>query len=333
MTRPLDELLRSLDAAEILPRPSPDPTFSVIVRTQGARPDSLGEALAGLAAQTMAPTETLVMVHGAGTTADEAAADRVAMLLSGSGVALPRSWRTIAVEAGTRSRPLNAGLDAAIGEYVTFLDDDDLVMPTWIEAFARGATESPGAIVRAVCLAQDWTTDGGRQPVRAVGDVERPFADRFDLLAHLSHNETPICSIAMHRPTLDQLGLRFDETLVVFEDWELLVRAAMASGVVSISDETSLYRRLDSANAFAVVDEATWHRTHAQVIDAFRARPVLLPSGIAERLAGAHFDPEGTTDHQRRAEALESSPWWRLTAAPRRAVTALRSSRNRFRRG
>ena len=331
MTRPLDELLDSVHASEILPHPSPDPTFSVIVRTQGTRPDSLAEALASLTDQTMAPTETLVMVHTAGTT-DEAAGDRVARLLTESGVALPGNWRTIAVDPGPRSRPLNAGLDAATSEYVTFLDDDDLAMPTWIEAFARGAAESPGAIVRAVCLTQAWTTDGGNQPVRPIGDVERPFADRFDLLAHLSHNETPICSIAMHRPTLDQLGLRFDEALPVFEDWDLLVRAAMISGVTSIPEETSMYRQLDSGNAFTAVDEATWQHTHARVIAGFRARPVLLPPGVAERLAAAHFEPDGSTAHQRRAEALESSPWWRLTAAPRRVVTALRSGRDRFRR-
>jgi glycosyltransferase involved in cell wall biosynthesis len=142
MTRPLDELLGSLDASEILPDPLPEPTFSVIVRTQGTRPDSLGEALASLAAQTMAPTETLVMVHPTENT-DEVAGNRVANLLSESGEALPSNWRTIAVDPGPRSRPLNAGLDAATSEYVTFLDDDDLAMPTWIEAFARGAASHP----------------------------------------------------------------------------------------------------------------------------------------------------------------------------------------------
>jgi hypothetical protein len=101
---------------------------------------------------------------------------------------------------------------------------------------------------------------------------------------------------------------------------------------VSVSEPTSLYRRLDGGNAFAAVDESIWHRTHAQVIDRFRSRPVLLPAGVADRLAAAHFDPDGSTEHERRAAALESSPWWRLTAGPRRAVTALRQSRDRLRR-
>ena len=332
MSSPLDELLTSLGLGPVLFRPSGEPTLTAVVRTEGSRPDSLAEALASIAAQTRHPAETLVMVHSAGAGRDDGRADRVGEALGGSGVDLPPHWRTIAVEGGGRSRPLNAALDAAAGDYVVFLDDDDLAMPTWIEAFARAAAESPGAVIRSVCLTQEWTTDGGNQPVRPIGESERPFADRFDLLAHLGHNETPICSVALPRPVLDQLGLRFDETLPVFEDWELLVRTAMITGVVSIADETSLYRRLDGGNAFSAVDEATWHRTHAEVIARFRSRPVLLPAGSAHRLAAAHFDPDGSTEHQRRADAIESSPWWRLTAGPRRFVTAVRQGRDRVRR-
>jgi len=329
MSSPLDELLATLGLGPVLFRPTGEPSFTVVVRTEGTRPDSLAEALASVAAQTQAPTETLVMVHSAGDQRDDGKADRVARALEESAADLPPHLRTMAVEGGGRSRPLNAALDEATGDYVAFLDDDDLALPTWVEAFARAAADSPGAVIRAVCLSQDWTTEGGNQPVRPIGDTDRPFAPRFDLLAHLSHNETPICSVALPRPVLDQLGLRFDETLPVFEDWELVVRTAMITGVVSIADETSLYRRLDGGNAFTAVDEATWHRTHAEVIARFRSRPVLLPSDSAHRLAAAHFDPDGDTGHQHRADAIEASPWWRLTAGPRRLVTAVRRGRPR----
>jgi glycosyltransferase involved in cell wall biosynthesis len=329
MNRPIDDLVSSLGGEPLLPTPPTDPRFSVIVRTQGTRPDSLAGALASLADQTRPPEETVIVVHDREATSGRGLADRVAAELSEPHLRLPSDWKVVSVNGGRRSRPLNTGIDASTGDYLAFLDDDDLAMPSWIEAFARGAADSPGTIVRAVCLTQEWATDGTNQPVRATGALERPFADRFDLLAHLSHNETPICSIAVPRAPLVELGIRFDEDLEVMEDWELLVRLAMLTGVTSILDETSLYRRLDSANAFAAVDQATWHRTHATIIERFRSRPVLLPPGVADRLAAAHFDPDGTTEHERRAEALASSPWWRLTAGPRRLVTALRGARTR----
>jgi len=50
---------------------------------------------------------------------------------------IPPSLRTLKVEGGGRARPLNAGLEAATGDYVCFLDDDDLVTPDWLAAFAR----------------------------------------------------------------------------------------------------------------------------------------------------------------------------------------------------
>lgn len=331
MTGPLDRLLASVRADPVTPAVPGDPSFSVVVRTTGVRPVSLAEAMASLAAQSRAPAEVLVMVHSPGDTSDRGKAEAVTTSLRESGGPLPDHWRVEIVEGGGRARPLNAALDTATGDYVAFLDDDDLARQSWIESFARGARQSRGEIVRAVTLCQDWTTNGGTEPVRPVGEPERPFAAEFDLLSHLSHNETPICSVALPRSALDRFGLRFDEDLAVFEDWDLLVRAAMVIGVHSIPDETSIYRRLDAGNAFAAADEATWHSTHSRVVEKLAEIPILLPPGSAPRLAAAHFSPGAGTEPERRLAEIESSPWWRLTAGPRRLVTALRSRRDRVR--
>ena len=169
MTRPLDELL-ALAGVERPAAPA-EPDFSVIVRTEGARPRSLADSMESIANQTLEPRETLVMVHSAGVAHDDGRAERVSAALSQTGRPLPSSWRTIAVEGGSRSRPLNAGIEAAAGDYVTFLDDDDLARPEWIEAFARAATEHPGAAIRAVTLSQPWTTGGGSEPLEATGPI------------------------------------------------------------------------------------------------------------------------------------------------------------------
>ena len=336
MTRhPLDDLLTAHGVAALVPSSPPDPHFSVIVRTQGRRPRSLREAVASVLAQNWTDFELLVVAHG-GASVRRSALESLPPDIGS------RPHRVLSAVGGGRSRPLNVGLDAAQGDYVCFLDDDDLARPNWLGAFASAARQAPGTVIRAVTETQEWTTDGSDEPLRPIGSIEAPFAPTFDLLAHMSGNSTPICSIAVPRASIERFGARFDESLPVFEDWEFLVRLAMLVGVTSIPEATTLYRRLDCGNAHSAHDEATWLRTHAAVIDRLSARPVLLPTGDARRVASGHFEPGGESRHGRellmaRAEidALTRSPlhWLRAfsarggSAVRRRVVGAIRRSR------
>ena len=291
MSRPIDDILGSL--GDISPPPSGTPSFTVIVRTQGNRPNSLAEALASLAAQTHHPFDVIVTVH------DDNSETATRVESGARETSMPDAARFVAVSGGGRSRPLNVGLAEATGDYVCFLDDDDLAMPDWLAAFARALSNNPGAIVRSVTQSQAWTTDGGVEPVRSVGPIDRPFAPVFDLLAHFSHNETPICSVAIPRDLLHSAGITFDESLPVYEDWDLLMRVAMLAGVVSIPNETSLYRRLDNGNADTAEAGSIWEEAHARVLDRLSAAPLVLPVGDARRLASAHFDVDGGSRHDR----------------------------------
>jgi len=291
MTRPIDEILGA--HADLDPAPTGTPSFTVIVRTQGNRPKALAENLASLAAQTHHPFEVVVTVHHD----DPAMVEQVAEQSEAG--SLPERIRFIAVTGGGRSRPLNVGLREAGNDYVCFLDDDDLALPDWLSAFARALAKNPGAVIRAVTQSQPWTTDGGVEPIRATGPIEQPFATEFDLLAHFSHNETPICSIALPVGLLRSAAITFDESLPVYEDWDLLMRVAMVAGVVSIPDETSLYRRLDAGNADTAEAVAVWESAHAKVLERLSAGPLIIPPGNAERLASAHFDVGGGSRHDR----------------------------------
>ena len=160
--------------------------------------------------------------------------------------------------------------------------------------------------------------EAGWQPK---SEIERPFPDTFDLLAHMSSNLTPNCAVAFPTAAVRELGLRFDESLPVFEDWEFLMRAAMALGVTSIAAETSLYRRLDHGNADTVENEAAWRAAHAAVIDRLSDRPVLLPVGDARRLAGTHFQIGGRSRHESELVDAEAE-LDRLTRSPIRWMAA-----------
>jgi glycosyltransferase involved in cell wall biosynthesis len=309
VTSPLDDLLRSYDQAAVLPAGESDISFSVVVRTQGRRPTSLNDALDSLDAQTFADFDVVVVVHGEPDVTDA--------VRSSIGGRLADRLRIVEVTGGGRAHPLNAGLELVVGSHFCFLDDDDLAGETWLDAFATAAARAPNTIIRAVTQTQEWTTAGGTEPVRAIGGIERPFPDDFDLLAHLSLNLTPICSLAFPRVVIDPLRLRFCDDLPVLEDWDFLVRAAMAVGVVSIPDATALYRRLDSGNADTAESVATWERAHAMVIDRLSAAPVLLPIGDARRLAGTHFVTGGRSRHEADL-AIAEAALDQLTRSPAR---------------
>jgi len=323
MSAPLDDLLSAYGQAVAPQKDHPPASFTVIVRTQGSRPDSLNEALDSIAEQTHQDFDVVIMVHGAD--------DALAAARASIGDRLDGRRTIAAVAGGGRSAPLNAALEHVSGTHFCFLDDDDLAMPDWLSSFAAAAAAQPGAIVRAVTGSQRWTTSDG-QPTQAEGPVERPFPARFDLLAHMSLNLTPICSLAYPQRVISELGLRFDDDLAVYEDWLFLMQAAMAVGVVSIPAQTSLYRRLDAGSADSVETVATWETAHATVIDRLSARPVLLPAGDARRLAGTHFVIEGRSRYEQEAldaratiDQLTRSPWRWLRAFAKRLGGAVRS--------
>ena len=296
---PLVRLLRTLELdlqeSELLAaleRPTPPlPTFTAIVRTQGRRPRALLEAVGSLAAQTWTRFTVIVAVHEAAHVAAQVESDLDA---SAEADDAPADCRVLHVGAGgTRTKPLNAGLDAADGDYVCFLDDDDLAEPNWLAVFASGAADAPGQIIRARTARQPWLASGTGEPQTPAGPVEYVYPSTFDQLAHLSYSETPICSLALPRAALDGFGLRFDEELTVCEDWDLLVRASLVLGVHCMPEVTSLYRRSDGGNSETEAKQQDWHRNRTRVIEKLAGRPFVLDGPAARRLADAHFDYGG----------------------------------------
>ncbi len=315
---PLASLLRMLgldlrESEHLAPLVTPAPTvptFTVIVRTQGRRRRTLLEAVRSLAAQTWTQFATIVTVHAAAEVATAVEAElNAAAAESGA----PADCRVLPVgTGGSRGRPLNAGLDAADGDYVCFLDDDDLAEPNWLEVFARAAADAPGQIIRARTARQPWLAGGTAEPQTPAGPVEYVYPATFDQLAHFSYSETPICSLALPRQALNSFGLRFDEDLTVCEDWDLLIRAALVLGVHCVDEITSLYRRSDGGNSETEAYRQDWYRNRANVIDKLARQPFVLDGSSARRLADAHFDygggPSKRLEHIRTRDLLAALP-------------------------
>jgi glycosyltransferase involved in cell wall biosynthesis len=118
------------------------PDVSVVIATRNRR-DLLAEAIQSVRVQKNVSFEIIVV--------DDASEDGTWEFLSGQSDV--RSFRQ-EVRA-ERSRARNRGLENALGRYVMFLDDDDLLMPNALAILARALDRNPSAIASAGAR-RDW---------------------------------------------------------------------------------------------------------------------------------------------------------------------------------
>lgn len=230
------------------------PRISVVLATRDRR-DLLARAIASVQAQSYPTWELVVVDDGSSDgTADLLGSltdDRIVVLhAGGSGAAAAR----------------NVGLAAARGEWVTFLDDDNLMAPGWLRGIAHFAATTPGASALYGAQLRQYEPQEGR----AV-DTYLWYVTPFDLDRLRAGNFIDLGAFAARR---DLPEVRFDESLARFIDWEMIVRVAATTDVHPVPVLSGYY--------------FTSHQqriTHRGELDAWRA--------FADRLADPD-DPVGT---------------------------------------
>ena len=264
------------------PDPETTPFLSVLVRTQGKRMSTFVETLLSLAAQTVQDFEVLVLAH-------DVEPDTIAEL---HGVVewfdpdFAQRVRVVRVEGGGRAHPLNVGVREARGLYIAALDDDDIAFANWVSEFRQAARSKPGSAVRALVAEQPiesvpWGDADGYTPRGSTGI---PFPDPFDLWKHMFENMSPFCGFAFPRSCFVDMGVRFDETLAVVEDWDVILQVALLCGVTDSAAVSSLYRRwLSPHSSFAAHGADEWNRARDKVLARIDARVIPLPPGALSR--------------------------------------------------
>ena len=328
-------------AAPMVPR-----FLSVVMRTQGRRAANLREALTCLAAQTDTNFDVHLMFHS-----DDAADLATVRAIAGEfEPGFAARVAVVPVTGGGRARPLNEALARAGGDYVAFLDDDDLVTANWVQAFAEAAGE--GLIVRSNCVIRRVSSlSSGIAPYQLESGLEACFEPKFDLTRHLWNNQTPICSFAVPRKLLNAFGLRFDDSLAVLEDWEFLTRCVTLAAVRDTGEVTSIYHRWTNSESSATLhDSDLWLAVHELVLHRLDQDPMIFPRGAASSVADVWRTLDrtraelhaarvelidvreeiaqvaGARDYWRaRVDAIVRTKRWRILGPPARAIAALRS--------
>ena len=146
---------------------------------------------------------------------------------------------------GQRSRNLNLGISHAQGEYIAFLDQDDIIYPSHLEILiAQLHGNNAYDIAYTGCKVLHCEMRDGKPYILSEEGVYNHSYQQGRLIIG---NYIPIHSL-LFRNTVFR-SHKFDETLSAYEDWEMLARLEMAGcqflHIDSITCEYHLFGRSD----------------------------------------------------------------------------------------
>jgi glycosyltransferase involved in cell wall biosynthesis len=199
-------------------RPAPPggrrPKVSVIIPTLD-RPGLLDAALASAAVQEVPGHIEVIVVNDGGAS--------VAPVVC--------AWQDVMpvrlVEFGRCSGPAvarNIGIEQADGDYIAFLDDDDLFMPGHLAAGCEPLERNDADFVYLGAIVADRRLNGPPPDLAAFRLKAYPYDHRFLMVANFLHTGSVVVRNFRNTP------VRFDEALDVCEDWDLWLALTNALG-------------------------------------------------------------------------------------------------------
>lgn len=226
--------------------------LSVVIRTQGKRNRLLLETLDSLKAQTCQDFEIILVGHMVNDDDKKQLSELVCSLND----TLKEKITFEFLDKGNRTAPLNYGFSLASGKYIAILDDDDVVLPRWVQLFFENDC---GKVLHCYCYEQDWKTENNRSI--AVSDYKKLYLTDFVLKKQIWGNVCPPHSLAFPSYLFNDFAIVFDETLTTTEDWDYLMRAALFAGVRNIKEPGCIYKKwVNVENSKNVHSKSEWDK-------------------------------------------------------------------------
>lgn len=205
------------------------PHISIIIPTYN-RAGFIGETINSVLAQTYQDFEIIV--------ADDGSTDNTAEVVAEFGNAVTYVFLP---HRGQPAATRNAGLTIAQGEFIAFLDSDDLYLPRKLEIQSTALDTHPN--VGIVYSNGYFFKDNPNQPTGYVQDgLPTPSGDIFPELLRGNFLAPPV--ILIRRLCLDTAGL-FDENTALLgcEDYDLWLRIAVQYQALYLPETVAAIRR------------------------------------------------------------------------------------------
>lgn len=204
------------------------PKVSIIIPAYNAM-TYLPETLESVLQQTFTDFEVLIVNDGS--------SDHI--LKWACGIVEPRV-KLISQENQGVSAARNTGITHTQGEYIAFLDADDLWESTKLEKQVRYLEENP-----AIGLVHTWIILIDEQG-KSLGRVISSHAEGNAWKQVVEHNPIQTSTVLVRRCCLETVGV-FDQNVRSAEDWELWVRIA-SRYLLAVVKEPLVFYRLHSHN-------------------------------------------------------------------------------------
>ena len=244
-----------------------EPLYSVIIPTYN-RPDLLDRAIESALAQTQTPFEVVVVDDWSQPPADVPSDSRVRL------VRLPANRGNAAAR--------NAGLAAARGRWITYLDDDDVLLPTMAERSLAALEQSDLPAPVAVISGLEVVGPDGRV-------IERRLPPTLPRGFHFALEEAPAGTSFLSKQTLfvERDVLRsiggFDAAFRSRAPSELFLRLNPVCSLLGLPEVT--YRQFRHPGARVSTDPGLRRASFAQLVAKHEALLRAHPRGFARLLA------------------------------------------------
>jgi len=186
------------------------PLVSVIVPTRN-RADLLPRAVESVCAQVYSHWE-IVLTDDGSTDSTPAVIEDLRKRLGDD------RFKTMRTMPSGVCAARNHAMDRARGEFIVYLDDDNVMHPMWLKAVVWTFLQRPEVdVVYGGLIIDDMKRVNGRD----TGDLPKYYLHSFDR-QQLAHNNLADIGQIAHRRGLPEA--RFDESLGGLGDWDLLQR-------------------------------------------------------------------------------------------------------------